>query len=285
MRPASAQVVILGLLLAWPGLAGAEPAQRIVSLSPHLTELAYDAGAGDRLVGAVEFSDYPAEAQDLPRVGDAFRIDREILASLKPDLILAWAGGTPPSTVEQLTEDGYRVELIETRDPYEVADALETIAKLAGTSDVAAPKAREFRKELSRLRNAFAGRPAVRVFIQISPRPLYTVGSGQLIDSIVTICGGRNVFGEIRQLAPIVTREAVIAANPQVIIAPGGEDGDVLGHWRRYGQIAAVRENRLHAVDGDLISRQSLRLLEGARKVCSLLESARAGTTPADRPD
>jgi iron complex transport system substrate-binding protein len=276
-RRATGAVFISVLLLVPCLAAGVEAAHRIVSLSPHLTELVFDAGAGDRLAGAVEYSDYPPEARDIPRVGDAFRIDREMLARVGPDLILAWKGGTPPATVEQLREDGYRVVVIETRNPEQVAAALETIAELAGTQDAAAPRVRAFRKELSELRRRFGDRPAIRVFVQISPRPLYTVGEGQLTDSLLEVCGGRNVFGDINQLAPVVTEEAVIAADPQVIIAPRLEGEDVLEHWKRYPSIDAVGDKRLHVIDGDLISRQSLRLLDGAREICNLLEAARSG--------
>ena len=146
MTPGAVRALSLAVLLGLFFTAGAsEPARRIVSLSPHLTELAFDAGAGSRLAGAVEYSDYPPEAQRLPRVGDAFRIDREALASLRPDLVLAWAGGTPAATVEQLRADGYRVVLIETRTPEEVAQALELIAELAGTAEAAASRAAELR--------------------------------------------------------------------------------------------------------------------------------------------
>jgi iron complex transport system substrate-binding protein len=278
MTTGATRTFFLSFLLLLPAMVnGAAPATRIVSLSPHLTELAFDAGAGPELVGAVEYSDHPAAARMLPRVGDAFRIDRETLASLEPDLILAWAGGTPTATVEQLRRDGYRVVMIETGDPEEVAAALEKIAELAGTEDTAAPLAEAFRAGFSDLRRRFADRSPVRVFVQISPRPLYTVGAGQIIDSVLTTCGGRNVFGEIEQLAPVVTDEAVIAADPQVIIAPSVGAEDVLTRWHRYPGIAAVRSGRLHIVEGDLLSRQSLRLLEGAREICALLDEARGG--------
>lgn len=269
-------VLLLFVLLATMGAAqNGSPARRIVSLSPHLTELAFDAGAGDWLVGVVEHSDYPPEARRIPRVGDAFRIDRERLASLHPDLVLAWRGGTPEVTVEQLTSDGYRVELIETDNPEDIAVALERIAELAGTGEVAAPMAEEFRTGFASLEQNYAGRTPVRVFVQVSPRPLYTVGHGQVVDTVISICGGVNVFGDIDQLAPVVTEEAVIAADPQVIIAPRVGDADVLAQWRRYDGIPAVRGGHLYAIDADLISRQSLRLLQGAREMCDFLQLAR----------
>lgn len=276
MTVLAGRVLLLVLLLAASTSArAAEPARRIVSLSPHLTELVFDAGAGQWLVGVVEYSDHPEAATALPRIGDAFRIDRERLASVDPDLILAWEGGTPQQTVERLRRDGYRVEWVETGDPEDIADALERIAALAGTEDRAALLADEFRAGFADLEREYAGRKPVTVFVQISPRPLYTVGDGQIVDTVIALCGGRNVFGHIGQLAPVVTEEAVVAADPQVIIAPRVEGEDPFAQWRRYPGIDAVRSRQLRLIDADLVSRQSLRLLDGARQICGMLQAAR----------
>jgi len=279
-RAAGRVLLLILLVIATVAADTAAPARRIVSLSPHLTELTYDAGAGQWLVGVVEHSDYPEDARQVPRVGDAFRIDRERLASMHPDLVLGWAGGTPAPTVELLRSDGYRVELIETDDPEDIARALERIAELAGTGDVAAPLADQFRTGFADLEAQYANRDAVRVFVQIAPRPLYTVGEGQVVDTVISLCGGLNIFGDVRQLAPVVSEEAVIAADPQVIIAPRMVDQDPLARWRRFGSIAAVREGRLYQINADLISRQSLRLLLGAREICALLQQARETGQP-----
>jgi iron complex transport system substrate-binding protein len=265
------------ILIAFGVVASAAedgPATRIVSLSPHLTEIVFHAGAGDRLVGVVEFSDYPDAALQIPRIGDAFRFDRERLASVGPDLVLAWEGGTPASAIEQLLEDGYRVETIRTSEPEDIALAMERIGSLAGTSAVAGPRADRFRREMADLGAAHAWREPVRVFFQISARPLYTVGSGQIIDRVIALCGGVNVFGSLSQLAPVVTEEAVVAADPQVILTASPES-DPLGRWTRFRDISAVRSGRLYEVEGDWLSRQGPRLVNGARQVCQRIEGAR----------
>lgn len=266
------------IILLWVAAVSAEqnPASRIVTLSPHLTELVFDAGAGDRLVGVVEYSDYPDAAEKIPRIGDAFRFDRERLASVRPDLVLAWEGGTPVSAIDQLIDDGYRVETIRTSEPEDIALALERIGTLAGTSSTAAARAGRFRSEMAELDAAHAGREPVRVFFQISARPLYTVGEGQIIDRVVALCGGVNVFGSLRQLAPVVTEESVVAADPQIILTSSPED-DPLARWSRFPDMAAVREGRLYEVEGDWLSRQGPRLVLGARQVCALIDSARNG--------
>lgn len=268
----------LTIILLWvtAALAERDTASRIVALSPHLTELVFDAGAGDRLVGVVEYSDYPAAARELPRIGDAFRFDRERLASVRPDLVLAWEGGTPVSAIDQLVDDGYRVETIRTSEPEDIALALERIGALAGTSETAASRADLFRREMAELEAAYAGRQPVRVFFQISARPLYTVGKGQIIDRVIALCGGENVFGSLRQLAPVVTEESVVAADPQVILTSSPQD-DPLARWSRFPDMAAVQGGQLHEVEGDWLSRQGPRLVLGARQVCELIDSARGG--------
>jgi iron complex transport system substrate-binding protein len=267
------------LLLIWTTASGAgePPASRIVTLSPHLTELVFDAGAGDRLVGVVEYSDYPPAALEIPRIGDAFRFDRERLAGARPDLVLAWEGGTPVSAIDQLIGDGYRVEVITTSEPEDIARALERIGELTGSASVAAPKAAAFRREMAALEARFSGRPPVRVFFQLSARPLYTVGSGQIIDRVIALCGGINVFGGLRQLAPVVTEEAVVAADPQIMLTTSPES-DPLGRWSRFPDITAVRNQRLYEVEGDWLSRQGLRLVKGAGQVCTLIDAARMGS-------
>ena len=198
------------------------------------------------------------------------------LADARPDLVLAWEGGTPKSAIGQLIADGYRVETIRTSEPEDIARALERIGELTGTASVAAPKAVAFRREMADLEAQFSKRIPVRVFFQISARPLYTVGSGQIIDRVIALCGGINVFGSLGQLAPVVTEEAVVAADPQIMLTTSPES-DPLGRWSRFPDITAVRTRRLHEVEGDWLSRQSLRLVHGIRQVCTLIDAARAG--------
>ena len=266
---------VLCLFLAVSVWAGSAPAKRVVSLAPHLTELVFDAGAGSLLVGAVEYSDYPPEARAIPRVGDAFRLDRERLANLEPDLVLAWRGGTPDSVITQLQQSGYQVEAIEILDPAGVADALERIGRLAGTANVAGPRAASFRNSFADLQREYSGRTPVRVFFQVSERPLFTVGADQLIGKVIEACGGLNVFADLQQLAAVVSEESVVAADPQIILTPARAGDDPLARWRRFRRMTAVRDDHMFVVDGDQIARQSLRLIEGTRQVCELIDRAR----------
>jgi iron complex transport system substrate-binding protein len=256
--------------------ADATPARRIVTLAPHLAELVYDAGAGDRLVGVVAHSDYPPAVLELPRIGDAFAFNREAIVALAPDLVLGWVGFTPPEQVRRLRADGHRVVVLGADRPETVADALLEIGRLAGTESTARPRAEEYRAGLHGLRARYGDRRPVRVFVQLSSRPLYTVSDRQMIGRIVGLCGGRNVFGDAAGLTPIVSTEAVLAADPEVVLATAGEsDEDPFAEWRRFPGMDATAAGRFHRLQADWITRPSLRLVLGAQEVCGYLDQAR----------
>jgi iron complex transport system substrate-binding protein len=250
------------------------PAHRIVTLAPHLAELVFAAGAGDRLAGTVAYTNYPQDAAALPRIGDAFRLDLEALAALAPDLVLAWKGGNPDSMLEQLALHGYRVVALAPERLDQIGEQLEEIGRLAGTPEPARAAAARFRAELEALRREQAGKPELRVFYQVSWRPLYTVGGRQLISEVIGLCGGRNLFAELGELAPAVGMEAVIARDPEVILTADTQRAE-LEDWRRWPGIAAVARGHLYTVDGDLVVRASPRILDGIRQVCAALDAAR----------
>ena len=254
--------------------AVAAPAQRIVTLAPHLAELVHAAGAGEQLVGTVEWTDYPPAAAALPRIGDAFRLDLEALAALAPDLVLAWQGGNPDHLLAQLEQRGYRVVALAPQWLDDIGAHLLEIGRLAGTVTPASAAATRYREGLEALRGAQAGKPALRVFWQVSWRPLYTVGGRQLISEVIALCGGQNIFAELGELAPAVGMEAVIARDPEVILTADVQRAD-LAEWARWPSVTAVARGHLYAVDGDLVVRASPRILEGTRQVCEALDEAR----------
>jgi iron complex transport system substrate-binding protein len=267
---------IAGILALFAVTAASEQdSLRIISLAPHISELVFDAGAGDMLVGAVEYSDFPEQAKQVPRIGDAFRLDRERVASLAPDLILAWNGGTPQTVINQLRSDGFTVQVLDGSEPEDVAAALQEIGRLTGHSEEADRIAQDFLKRLDELRERFVGKSLVSVFVQIAPRPLYTVNGRQMIGKVIDLCAGRNIFADLEDLAPIVSEETILAANPQVIFATGEAGDDVFGRWRRFTSMDAVVNERLFHLDPDLVARPTLRLVDGALEVCERLDEAR----------
>lgn len=254
----------------------AAPARRLVSLAPNLTELVYAAGAGPQLVGVVAWSDYPEAARRLPVVGDAFRLDVERMMALRPELVLAWGSGTPRENVERLRELGLRVEPVAIDHLDDIPRALELIGDWTGNALTARTAAGQFREALAARRAQLGKRRGARprVFIQIGRNPYYTVNDQHLIAEVVTLCGGRNVFGGLTTLAPVVGEEDIVAARPEVILVlDDGNDGAAsAAAWRRWRQLPAVRDRRVHTVPSSTLARATPRVLGGIAEVCARLE-------------
>lgn len=273
--PARAEIVVTDVGGTRVRLAA--PARRIVSLAPHITELVYAAGAGERLVGNVEYGDFPPAAAKLPKVGGYSRLDLEAIVALKPDLVLGWESGNLPAAVARLRALGFTVHLSQSNRIEDIAGELEQIGKLAGTEAAAGAAATAFRQRYARLAARYSRRPPVEVFYQIWKQPLMTVNGQQIISDAIRLCGGRNVFAALPILAPTVTVEAVIAANPEVIVASGMGDSrpEWLDDWRRWTTMAAVARDNLYFVPPELIQRHTPRILDGAEMLCAHLETAR----------
>lgn len=258
------------------------PARRIVSLAPHVTETLYAAGAGGQLIGAVDYSDYPEAAKRVPRVGGYSKLDLEAIAALKPDLVVGWASGNAPAHIEKLRALGIPIYLAQPERIDDVAGNLERYGDLAGTQAIAREAAAAYRARLGALREKFGNRPKVRVFYQIWKQPLMTVGGGQVISDAIRLCGGENVFAELKPLAPKVTVEAVLAADPEIIVASGMGEArpEWVDDWRQWQTLAAVRRDNLFFVPPDLIQRHTPRLAEGAARLCAQIETARGRRNP-----
>ena len=285
--PLGATFLVTALLLTACGQKAAapvatdQPAQRIVALSPHLTELAFAAGAGQKLVGVVDFSDHPVEARALPRVGDAFRLDLEALAAVNPDLILGWPSGNTPPALDRLRRLGYRVVELEPRRLSDVGEQIEAIGRLAGTEASAHQAASAWRNGLAALQSQYRNARPGRVFYQIAPQPLITVNREHFIGQAIELCGGENIYASVPGLTPVVSVESVVAEAPEAIVAsdftrgPGSlAEGSPLDLWRTWNSLPAVARQRLYVIDPDLMSVPGPRLLDGIRQLCAVLNGS-----------
>ncbi|MCX8085450.1 MAG: cobalamin-binding protein [Rhodocyclaceae bacterium] len=261
------------------------PAARIVSLAPHITETLFAAGAGGKIVGAVDYSDHPEAARKIPRIGGYSKLDLEAILALRPDLAIGWLSGNSPAHVEKLRAAGIPVFLVQPSRIEDVAKNLERFGQLAGTGEAAQRAASEFRTRLAALHERHAARPKVRVFYQIWNQPLMTIGGGQIISDVIALCGGENVFAELKALAPQVSVEAVLAADPEVIIASGMGEArpEWLDAWRKWTGLTAVKRDNLFFIPPDLLQRPTPRLIEGAARLCEQLETARGKRPDARR--
>lgn len=248
------------------------PAQRIVSLAPHVTEQLFAAGAGSKIVGVSEYSDYPEEAKTLPRVASSGTVNLEMVLALKPDLVVAWRLEATAAALSRLESLGVPVFYSEPRRLAQIPQAIEALGELAGTLDTAKPLARALREELARLDAEYNARRPVTVFYQISERPLMTIGGGQFVSDAIDLCGGRNIFAGATVMAPAVNVESVIAADPEAIISTH-ESG--LAHWRRFPGLFAVEAGNLYTVPVNEMHRHGPRAIGATRLLCQRIDEAR----------
>jgi iron complex transport system substrate-binding protein len=262
------------------------PPKRVVTLAPSLAELVFAAGAGASLVGTTDLSDFPEPARRIPRIGDAGRLDVERVLTMKPDLVLVWQRGATSREQEQLAAAGIPLFHLEPRRLDDVARAIERLGHLLGSEGVAASTAAELRRSLAALRDRHAAAASVRVFYQVWTRPLMTINGRQLINDVVALCGGRNVFAELAPLVPVVSTEAVVAADPEAMFTASEEGGGApawqrrpddpsFATWQRHRRMSAVRNGWLFTLNGDGISRLGPRIVDGARAMCAALDLVR----------
>ncbi len=257
-----------------------QPAQRIITLAPHLTEQVFTAGGGDRIVATVSYSNFPAEAEKLPTIGSYKKISFEMVVALNPDLILAF-GGNGWEIINRLRDLNYTVYVDEPREPEDVASTLTRLGKLLGTDSTTEQATRKFNDRLSQLRNRFASKETVSVFYEVWNKPLITINGKHLISSVIRMCGGRNIFSDSLPMAPRISIESVISRDPDVIVASGhGEQRpDWLDEWLQWPSLTAVRHSRLYYVPPDILQRHTVRILDGAELMCKYLDIARKSST------
>ncbi len=259
----------------------AQPAQRIVSLAPHATELIFAAGGGDRIVGTVGYSDYPAAALKIPRVGSHQQIDVERIIALKPDLLVVWLHGNSERQLEGVRKLGIPFFFSDPKKLTDIPTSIERLGILMGTEQKANKVAIAERAELARLGAQYRNRPIVRIFYQVWGKPLYTLNGGNIMNDVIRLCGGENVFAKLPIPAPTVSVESVLLENPEVMMTGDrqAEKSGGLEMWKSYQNLLAVKNDNLFSVDADLVNRAGPRLIEGATMVCEKLELARSRRT------
>ncbi len=258
-----------------PPVSTSVTATRVVTLAPSLAELTFEIGAGDLLVGVSAWSDYPQAVLNLPIVGDAFAIDHEQLALLDPDLILAWESGMPAHVVDELRQSGYRVEVIRTRSLADISQAIVQLGTILGRPSTANDVAAKFRDDINHLAEQHQGAAPIRVFYQVASRPLYTINNEHYLGDIIALCGGSNIFHDLGELAPTIADEAVIARDPEVMLAGDKSAAEPFSEWQRWPQIAANRYGNHFLISSDSSSRPTPRLTIAATEICAALEQGR----------
>lgn len=255
----------------------ARPAQRVIAMAPHITELLFAAGGGSRVAGAMNFSDYPEAAKRLPLVGSDAQIDMERVLALKPDLIVVWKSGNTSRQLEQLKSLGIPIFYSEPQRLDDIATSLTRLGQLLGTDAQAQAAAADYRRKIAALAARYAQRPQVKVFYQVWSKPLYTLNGEHIVSDAIRLCGGRNIFANLKVIAPQVGTEAVLAENPEAVFGAESHDqGDAGVYlWKQYPALLATRRGNLFALAGEPLSRATPRMADGIAQLCEKIETAR----------
>ncbi|PCJ90185.1 MAG: cobalamin-binding protein [Porticoccaceae bacterium] len=255
----------------------AKPAQRIVSLAPHITEIVFAAGAGEQLVGAVSYSDYPDAAKQIARVGSYNSVSYESIVALNPDLVIVWQSGNGEEVVQRLASLGLNLYVTQPDKLEDVALSLRHIGILSGNVKQGDSAADKFRARLTELKNTYSQQSTVEVYYQLWNEPMMTMNGEHLISDVIRLCGGHNVFADALPLVPRISVESVVRANPQVIIASGMDQArpEWLDDWRDWTSIDAVHNEQLYFIPPELLQRHTPRIIQGAEQMCTFLAQAR----------
>lgn len=268
--------LVIWLASASPALAEVS-ARRVITLSPHATELVFAAGAGDQIVATVQASDYPQPARALPRIGDGLLPDPERVLRFKPDLLIGWQA-SQFSTLSSLNIPTF---LSNPKTLEDVPNTIETLGRMLGTSEIAQARAAALRNTLSRISSRTALGKPVRVFLQVGETPEYSLNRSHLLSQVVEACGGQNIFGAAAAVAPPISAEGVLSQRPDVVLlgrvgAPPRPTPDAKARddWLRLN-LPAAKARQVFVMDSDVLYRPGPRLIEAADSICSMIQQAR----------
>lgn len=243
-----------------------KPANHIVSLSPDLTEILFAVGAGNNIVGVMQGSDYPATAKQLPIVANYMSINVETILSLHPDLIVVWKDVPFLQQLKQLHVPIYVSHPVVVED---IPKTMRHLGRLTGNQAVADTQANQFLKKYHAIKMRYQSQTKIRVFYQVWSKPLLTVTQRSWLNDVINLCGGKNIFANLRGISPAVSEEAVVLSDPDVIL---GADTDV---WKRFSTMTAVERKHIIAMDTSLIERAGPRILVGAEQLCRVIDEVR----------
>ncbi|MFU9121512.1 vitamin B12 ABC transporter substrate-binding protein BtuF [Proteus sp. WDL240414] len=247
------------------------PADRVITLSPSATEMAYAAGMGDNIVGVSAYSDYPEDAKNIEQVANWQGINIERILLLKPDLVIAWQGGNPQRSLDQLKALGISIIYSDPQSIEEIADDFVTLSNYSHHPDIALKNAQQLRQQYRALQQKYvsniSNHPKKKVFIQFGMQPLFTTSARTLQSHITALCGGENIFANSPVTWPQVSREQVLTKRPDLIIFSGKAEQipTVQTFWQPQLTVPVI------AIDEDSFSRSSPRIINAAQQICEAI--------------
>ncbi len=253
-------------------------AQRIIALAPHIVENLFAIGVGDKVVATTEHSDFPAQANDIPRIGNYARLKIEKILTFDPDLIIAWRTGNPSDDLARLKQLGLKIVYSDPIDLSDVAKELRFFGELTGSEKQAELKAQFFENKLLSIQDKYKNKKEISVFYELWSRPLTTIANNAWPQQILNACGATNPFINSKTDYPQINVEQVVLSKPQLIIQPqsvGEMNADAID-WQQWQEIPAASNKLLVEPNSDKLHRMSARLLNELEKLCMSIDTARA---------
>lgn len=274
LLPCSLLCITLLSGVLWP--AHAAVPQRIISMTPHITELLFAIGAGPQVIGIDDASDWPADVNHLPRVAHYQSINTERLLALRPDLVVLW-DGSQRLLQTQLQQLGVSVVMLHSQHLTDLAPNLRQLGTLTGHPAQAGALAHQVEQRLLALQQQYRSRPPVRLFFQLWNPPLTTIARGGWVQEAVELCGGDNPFAHSITAYPQVDVEQVIRSAPQLIVTV--QNAAALAAWQQWPMLPAVQHHQLKTLSPDRLQRLTPRILDGIDELCRVMDGART-TSP-----
>lgn len=253
-----------------------KPAQRIISLAPHISEILFYIEQGEKIVGTDIKSDFPDAAKRISKISDANQINLEAIIALQPDLIIAWKSGNNPKQLAKLKALGYPIYFSEPITLDDIGRNILHFGILTGNKTLASEKAAEFRQQLHQLKNKNPIVNKVKVFYQVWDKPVYTINGEHIISEVIQFCGGENIFHDLKTIAPQISTESVIIRNPDLIIS-GEDKRDAFQEWKKWPSISAVNHDQFLTINSDHIVRPGPRIILGVEQICQKISQIKSG--------
>jgi iron complex transport system substrate-binding protein len=248
--------------------------ERIISLAPNLTEVVYAIGAGHRVVGNTTFCNYPAEAKNVAKVGDTMQPSIERILALRPQLVLVSTASQLEAFTKQLNEHQIAVYVTDPHDLEGVVRSIQNVGDLLNEPAAASELVKRLRARSESVERAVAGLPRVSVFFQLSGQPLYTAGKTSFVTNLIERAGGRSVTSDVNEAWPRLSDEAALASRPEAVIMLSGDAMGAAANTNVAPALRnspAVKNGRVHIINGDLLTRPGPRLIDGLEQIARAL--------------
>ncbi|PMG51925.1 helical backbone metal receptor [Shewanella sp. 10N.286.52.B9] len=269
-------LIVAGFLVCLTTSYAHSAQQRFVVLSPHAVEMMFSIDAGDRIIGTVEYADYPAAANDIKRIGRYDFVNYEALMMLNPDAIIVNSESTSSGMLSRIKSLGFTVIDTSVTELADIPKRLIELGQLTGQQQLGQQQAAQFSQQLNEIRQQYQHQDPISIFYQVWPHPLTTTSSSWM-DEIFAGCGGVNIFENAHSDYPQVNMEQVVSLMPEMIFKPiyHGNSNQELIRWETWSELPAVKHGQVIALEGDLIHRTGPRVLQGMINICQKIDLAR----------